>query len=897
MNVEQEILNAIRNDHALGYKKGSEGKVHISGLTCPECGKPEMFISVEQPYQLKCSRNNNCGHSESTRQRYSFLWENLGDKHPPTEQDPKATASAYMSDRRGFPLVTIGNWFEQGTVALPNGRAAPTVRFILWDGIWWDRLINDRDVRDNIIKGKQTKALFKSKISYRKKGWQPPGQVINENDHVFIVEGIFHAIAFHLVGKKAIAAFSCTNLPREIIEANKGKKVTWCLSYDAGKGGEEASLKYLKELKDINELARIVLPHSAGIDWDDLYREGKLNDEYLEESTWRGRVLSAKSVDKKAYVLYAWRQFSFSVITFKNETYSIKVDSSKLSEDLEKSDGSHKISFANSDHEQLFSRHLTVRHIANCELNFLHIEKDKYTAERKYLFDVYKPGKRDPFLVGFTPNHLAESKTINNTLMNQTDFGYFKGSSRDVDWLTKRWAGQNLYTVETVPYIGYEETSKVYVFPEVGYHQGNLVKVNKYGYLKFDHIAIKTTLKNDSQLSQKFDCSFLQDFITVFHFHGVATLAYFTLSLFSQQVKAKQQFLTFLEVTGEPEAGKSTLIRFLWRMLGMDDTEGVDILSLSEPAEIRLLSQVSNMPVVFLESDNEESAVAKGGKPRRGVDYERYKKLYDKNGAIGSRGVKTNDNQTNNYIFRGALVFTQNATIQSSPAVLSRITHLHCTRAHKRPENIPIAERLAAKPVAELSGYLHHVLTHEKAWLDAYFEAWPIHRKRLLSAGINSARVANNHAQLMAAMDALQVLFKNFKSDDLDKCLTYMESRARDRDLRLNQEHPTVQRFWEAYNWINPGQMEEKNEKGHRVIYYDRLNHSINDSLIAINLNHFSQEARQAGQEAFSISELAKLLPESKHYKFIESKTIRSKIKKTQIRCLVFAKPSISTSD
>src|SRR5690606_25264624 len=131
--------------------------------------------------------------------------------------------------------------------------------------------------------------------------------------------------------------------------------------------------------------------------------------------------------------------------------------------------------------------------------------------------------------------------------------------------------------------------------------------------------------------------------------------------------------------------------RFLWKLLGRVNYEGVDINSLSASAEGRTLAQVSNMPVVFLESDKEPLANMKGGRNTAGVDWERYKKISDLNGAIGSRGVKTNDNQTNDLIFRGSLVISQNATVQASPAILSRIVHLHCTTAHKRIENRPIA--------------------------------------------------------------------------------------------------------------------------------------------------------------------------------------------------------------
>jgi hypothetical protein len=889
MNLEQQIVEALLNDARLNFKSKSGAKA-LYGGTCPECKEKEVFISLEKPYQLKCNRTNKCGYSESTKARYSHLWSNLADKFPATDSDPHATAKAYMSMVRGFPLTKTERWFEQGVMKLRNGRHAETVRFLLWDGCWWDRLINDRDIRDNTKNGeKPNKADFKFGTQYKNKCWTPPGQELANGDHVYIVEGIFHAIAFHLCGYKVAAAFSSNNLPRELIAANKGRNITWCLAYDAGMAGEFASVKYLREINEMKEPAQITLPHSANADWDDLYREEKLNDAYLEECKWRGRMLAAKDVKRKAFALYCWRHFTYTVITFDKETYSVRVVSDKLAKELD----NEKIAWNNDDFN-VFVGCISVTHIANCELNFLHIEKDKFTQERKYLFDVHMPKHRKPFLVGFTPSNLGDAKAISTSLLNQTDFGHFKGGSRELDFLTKKWSSQAINTVETVPFIGYEETSGAYVFPQVGYQAGRYFKTNEHGYLHFGNCSIKTSLGGMEFVhSTKFDQSFFPDFIKVFDMNGVAALGFFTLSLFAQQVKKVHQNLTFMEITGEKEAGKSTLIRFLWKMLGRTNYEGVDILSMSASAEARTLAQVSNLPVVFLESDKEVAGNQKGGRANGGVDWERYKKISDLNGAIASRGVKTNDNQTNDLIFRGSLVISQNATIAASPAILSRIVHLHYTTAHKRIENIPIADRLKQMDVEHLSGYLHHVLTHEEQWLAAFFAAFPKHRARLTkNPGIKSQRVVDNHAQVMAAVDALQVLFTNFRDDSLDKALTHIEQRAMDRDMRLSAEHPIVQQFWETFHWINDQTMFISDEKGERNVKVNRLNHSKDPKYIAVNLNDWFEHARKRGQEVISIKDLKEVLKESKHYRFLHQARVWSAITNDQVRCWVFTKPS-----
>ena len=236
------------------------------------------------------------------------------------------------------------------------------------------------------------------------------------------------------------------------------------------------------------------------------------------------------------------------------------------------------------------------------------------------------PKNNKPILVGFIPSNMGDAKAISTALLNQTDFGHFKGGAKELDFLTKKWSSQQINTVETVPFIGYEEVAGVYVFPTFGYQDGRYVKTNEHGYLHFGKCSIKTSLGGIEFVhSTSFDQSFLPDFITVFDMNGIAALGFFTLSLFAQQVKKVHQNLTFLEITGEKEAGKSTLIRFLWKLFGRINYEGVDILSMSASAESRTLAQVSNMPVVFLESDKEQTGNQKGGLSLGGVDWGRYK--------------------------------------------------------------------------------------------------------------------------------------------------------------------------------------------------------------------------------------------------------------------------------
>lgn len=157
-------------------------------------------LSKLKPYQLKCNRLNQCGYEEKTRDRYRHLFENLSDRFPSTPENPNATA---------------------------DGSYAATVRFPLCDG-YWERIIDAAAVAAN----KGDKAGIRKGMKYKGQGWEPKGQAYEKDDQVFVVEGIFHAIALWLAGYKAIAAISCNNFPWQIIEANQGKGVRWVIALD-----------------------------------------------------------------------------------------------------------------------------------------------------------------------------------------------------------------------------------------------------------------------------------------------------------------------------------------------------------------------------------------------------------------------------------------------------------------------------------------------------------------------------------------------------------------------------------------------------------------------------------------------------------------------------------------
>ena len=133
----------------------------------------------------------------------------------------------------------------------------------------------------------------------------------------------------------------------------------------------------------------------------------------------------------------------------------------------------------------------------------------------------------------------------------------------------------------------------------------------------------------------------------------------------------------------------------------------------------------------------------------------------------------------------------------------------------------------------------------------------PTYEQALLALPeIRTVRIAKNHAQLHALVDAL-VHVVPLKKHQLEATHAEIQNMAKDRQLAINADHPVVVEFWELYEYLNSAA--------------GGLNHSRNDSLIAVNLNDFAKEAAEKRQKVPDMTELKRHLKTSKCPKFVET--------------------------
>jgi hypothetical protein len=876
----KEVVEALEHDTDLDFE--DIGKKYLQKGKCPSCGEREIFIARGQPFQLKCNRLNHCQYEEKTRERYSYLFENLSERFPKTEENPNATADAYLQRNRGFDISQMKGWYTQGRRKLKNGEWADTVRFAVCDG-HWERLIDATAVKANGGK----KAGIKKGMSYLADCWIPPGMTIDKGDRIYVVEGIFHAIALWLAGFKAVASISANNFPWNLIEAHKGKSIVWVIALDDDPAGHLMTTKYLRQIREQKEIGWVALAGER--DWDDVYRDGQLDQVFMTEAEYQGRLFTAENTNKLAYLMYLRRPAPFFLMEFRNRLYSARVHQSDLTTDL----GEDKL----EGNREIFLKHVKIKQVANCIPNLEYLEKDIVTNEQRYFFDFKFPDKSRSCKAPLSPNAITDPRGFARSLLEHTPGGNFEGGEAVLTLLKAKWLNDEhraVRTVRSLPFVGYDESCGLYCYPTFGFHQGKELPVNSHGFIDINGNGVKTTLANFTlERGKDFDPEWFTDYLAVNGLNGLAILAWWTATYFVQQIGEKQASFPFLEFTGKPGAGKSTLLRFLWRLTGRENYEGIQpsgtgssLIGLS-----RSLADVSNLPVILIESDKEYTD-SQGRKVTVQFNFDELKRFFDYHATIRVTGAKTTGNETRSTYWRGALGISQNNSVDSSEATLSRIVELHATKDHHTLALKPLADRLKSMSAKDLGGYLRRCLAFEQQWLTRYFESFPRFEQRLQAVtAITEARIVTCHAQVLAAAYATQALFPDWTDANLESLAKHLELRAIARQQRCKSEPADAAAFWQVYHYLNERVVKISDSAGEREEIHETLNHSAERGVVAINIEHFQEACRKAGQEVLTRVQLQRALPQSTTYKFLETRKAYSRIERRTINCWLFKKP------
>ncbi len=879
-----EIREALISD--FNFKVSGDQKYLQQGL-CPSCSKKELWAYYEKPLAIQCSRLNNCGYKATAKELYPDVFTEFSKRYQPTKTNPNATADAYIQYQRGFDLNIVRHWYSQGKYYHPNGdRGSETVRFnLVPDGtVFWERIIDTVMITDPDTGEKSPrKANFKK--DFKGLWWQPPGMTIESEDTVYMVEGIFDAIALFLNGYKAVALMTCGNFPSrsldEIEEAVR-IRVRWVMALDNDKAGRKFNLKHVKRLRDKKLKTGCIMPASDSrkVDWNDHHIDGRLTDADLKRYRYYGNLLIVENKEDKAFLIFRHKKQSQFVFSFKERLYACKLDMDEYNKESFGLNEQDKDSF--DIIKGAFTAANKTQRISNFDLEFLYIQQPATGETNQNFLRIDYPNGSDSQKLPFPGSAFASSSEFKKSIMNAGTGAQFTGTSKQLDMLYQSWFYKKPRIVRTLDYIGYDKESGAYVFNNFAVHAGNVINLNDEEFFSIKGKGIKSQAPVKLKLSKKANVSWFHDFVVAFENKGMVALVYWFATLFAEQIRARHESFPYLEIYGEPGSGKSYLIQFLWKLFGRENHEGFDPNKSTSVGRSRYMTQVSNLPVVMIEADRDESVHG------RKFDWEEIKTLY--NGEIGRvTGVKNQGNDTKFPAFRGSLVIAQNAPVSASDAILSRIIQINFDRSHHCPAGRIAADNLSQLSLDDISGFIKMAAVKEGEILREFNKTVKEFELKILRSGqVKMVRIAKNHAQLMAMAQCMKLVIP-LSQGDIHALQQAIFELAENRQQAINSDHPTVAQFWATFDYLDSRAYNEESDD--TLVNEHLMNHSPHpENEIAINFEHFEQRCRESKLDVLPRRELMKLLLSSKQRKFIDNKSMHSRILKRTVRCWLFGR-------
>ncbi|MFD2424257.1 toprim domain-containing protein [Ralstonia solanacearum] len=691
---------------------------------------------------------------------------------------------------------------------------------------------------------------------------------------VWLVEGIFDAIALMHHGIAAVALLSCVNYPRAALAAlaeqcaTAGRprpRLVWALDDD--RAGRRYMAQHIERARADNWTASAALPKQQGkvkMDWNELHQRDRLSAQHVEEYRYLGDLFTAASPSEKARLVYhrsGDAQFPFD---YRNRSYWFKLELDAFQRETAAVREAHPDMPDDEVREHAVLRAGVVQMVANCQPTALYYQASPQTDEAWYYFRVAFPHDGEPIKATFTSAQIASSSEFKKRLLGVAPGAMYTGTGAQLDGYLARQLAR-IPTVQTIDYIGYSKEHGCYVYGDVAIKDGRLYRLNDEDFFDIGKLAIKTisqsaslTLSTDSKAVP---ADWLPLLWQAFGPKGLVALAFWFGSLFAEQIRQSQKSYPFLELVGEPGAGKTTLIEFLWKLCGRRDYEGFDPSKSSLAARARNFAQVSNLPVVLIEADRGEE-----GAKQRGFDWDELKTAYNGR-STRARGVKNGGNETYEPPFRGAIVISQNAEVSASDAVLQRIVHIYCDRSAQTPATRASAEALERIAIEDVSGFLLAAVMAEKQVLETFDARVSQHENALLERpDVKTVRLAKNHGQMMALLDALRLVLP-LTDEQHAAGLAELGRMAAARQQAISADHKHVQQFWEVYDFIESADDD-------RPI----LNHARGADLIAINLQHMAQAAGERRIELPTVEDLKRVLKTSRQRKFVDIRAVNSAI-------------------
>ncbi|KAF1719783.1 toprim domain-containing protein [Pseudoxanthomonas wuyuanensis] len=890
-DLRQQVIQRLERDYKLKLRVGT---TYMRGGTCPSCSKKELYCNHASPWVVRCGRQAKCGREIHVKDVYDDLFDDWSNRHPTTDANPHAAAEAYLQHARGFDLTRVRGLFTQENYYNPKLKAgSATVRFPLERGQWWERLI-DRPHRFG-----KMKARFAPGQSFAGTWWAPQEvtERLAEVQELWIVEGIFDALAHLHHGQDAVSAMSSNQFPegslRKLLELRRGNLPTLIWAPDNEPTARDYLRKHVARARAMGFpcKAALVPQRDRKVDWNDLHLRALSHGDKVDqakqwaddvaEARYQGDLVLAKTAKDKALLIFNHDGRHEFHLEFKARLWWFDFDSSRFEKVKKEFVGQHGEEDIDEHLPKLQAAAASVREIANCYPEALYFQRNEVTDESWYFFRVDFPHEAPSVKGTFTASQTLNAPTFRDRLASFAPGAVFDGTASELIHVMKDQLF-NIKKVDTIDFVGYSKEHRAYLLGDLAVRDGELVQANEEDYFEFDKLRLKTTQKSIKLEIQRDADGYRTDWLpwlwTCFGTHGMVALTFWFGSLFAEQIRTAHKSYPFLEATGEAGAGKTTLLTFLWKLLGRSDYEGFDPAKSSKAGRARAMGQISGMPVVLLEADRNEPDKAHA----KTFEWDELKDFFG-GGTLATRGVRNGGNDTYEPPFRGTIVISQNAAVDASEAILTRIVKLHFKRPEVTTNSRIAADNLNALPVESLSHFLIKAIKAERLVLEKFAERARFYEAALRERKeIRVERVIKNHAQMLALFDCLRLVV-DIPVPMIEATRDALVNMALERQTAINADHPQIVEFWEVYEYL------EGMQAGPVV------NHSRDPKRIAINLNEFYAKAAHHSQRLADLNIVRALLRNSRRHKFIDANTaVNSYIRAGQpdkpaiVKCWVF---------
>jgi hypothetical protein len=640
----------------------------------------------------------------------------------------------------------------------------------------------------------------------------------------------------------------------------------------------EATIKYVKRAttEGWDASAMQVRPDGEGTkkDWNDLLKEhldwagdpdkAPLSPWAFDQYRYNGAITIAETARDKARLM-ADHKMAVSTFEFrhKNRLWSCKVS---FDEETEK-------------------RRIVVEEIANCAFRLLYREFDAVPSEATYFLQIDFPYGRKSDKGRFSAAACANSGEFKKRLMNWA--ASWSGTSEQFDRIIRNQT-RNLKVVEPIKFTGYSRDHRAWVLGDMAVRDGKLIKINEESYFDLGRDAVK--LKSPDRLlditydPDQIDFDWLPDLWTAYGPKGLVALGFFVMSLFAVQIRERHKSIGFLEITGDPGAGKSTMVEFLWKTLGRPDHEGNDPNKGTVVFLARTFMKVSNLPVGLIEGKRGDEDKRSG---QRQYDYNELLVLYNGRNPRGT-GQKSDGYETHEPPFLGTIYLMQNERIDAIPAVLERLMSMKVDKSRWSDATKLAAVRLERWPIERASGTIVHVVRNEGRFLPYFFERFDHHDADMPRRvpGLHNTRPIKCHSQLAAAVEGLARIFPNCHQEWIDEAVAFIDQMALDRQQSCGGDHPLVAEFWEKVEFLISREDSTAHAEGKSI-----NQHRDRDRLIAINLPLFEARCHQAGLRLPNMDILKKVLRGSQSHRWVATKNVNRPDGKVLV-CWIFEQPA-----